>query len=342
MRAAVPDTMQAVVATGAGADARLAVVERPVPTPGEGEVLVRVHAAGLNRGDLYQASGEWKPQPGTSDVLGLEVAGTVVGVGPGVTGWRAGDRVCALLSGGGYAGYAVAPEGQCLPLPDGLSMVEGASLPETAFTCWMTLAMQARLAEGETVLVHGGGSGIGTFAMQLARCLGARVLVTAGSEAKRERCRCLGADVAIDYRGDGFVESVLEATGGRGFDVVLDMVAGDMIARNVAVMAPYGRHVTIGVMGGAHEARVPVNRMLAGNLTLSASTLRGRTLEQKRAIRDDLLQMAWPWVCDGRIRPVVDSVFPLAAAADAHARLRGGESFGKIVLDVAGPAAPSA
>ena len=296
------------------ADGSLRYCERPVPSLRPGEVLIEVHAAGLNQADLHQTRGAYKLPPEVSDLPGLEVSGLIIALGAGVTEWRIGDRVCALLAGGGYAEYAAVSAGQCLPLPAGLSFAEGAALPEVAFTCWGAIVEQGRLAEGETILIHGGGSGIGTFAIQLSRLLGAQVIATAGSPDKCARCREMGADLAIDYRSEDFVPAVLEATGGRGCNVVLDIVAGDYVARNMQAMAHGGRHVTIGVMGGAHEATISMNLMLARSLTLTASTLRWRSVEEKRRLRDALLQRAWPWVLEGKIRAVVHSIHPLAEA----------------------------
>ena len=313
-------------------DGALALARRPVPVPSAGEVLIRVAAAGLNRGDLYQRDGAYPPPPGVTDIPGLEVAGTIVGYGPGVSEWAVGDGVCALLAGGGYAAYAIAPEGQCLPLPVGLSMAEAAALPEAVITCWATLVEQGRLAADETVLIHGGASGIGTPAIQLAKLLGARVIVTAGSDDKCDACRALGADVAINYRREDFVVAALAATEGSGCDLVLDMVAGEYVGRDMAAMAFRGRHVTIGTMGGVHASTIPMNVMLRNQLVLTASTLRGRSLTEKRELRDQVARHVWPWVLARRLQPVVHARYPLAAAAEAQRALETGNHFGKIVL----------
>jgi len=331
---AVPSTMRAVEIVRSGECARLQIADRKVPVPDRGEVLMRVRAAGVNRGDLYQTRGEYSAPPGASDIPGLEVAGEIAALGEGVSGWQVGERIGALLAGGGYAEFAVAPEGQCLSVPAGLSMVEAAALPEVAFTCWTTIVEQGRLAQGETILIHGGGSGIGTFAIQLARMLGAQVIVTAGSDEKCVRCLELGAHRAINYRSEDFVPAVMAATDSKGCHVVLDMVAGDYVARNIGVLAARGRHVTIGVMGGTHSATIPMNLVLSRQLTLSGSTLRGRSADEKRRLRDELLRRVWPWVGAGRIRAVIHATYALEEAGYAQSALESGRHFGKIVLDL--------
>ena len=335
MGVALPALMDAVEIAGGA----LVMARRAVPVPGVGEVLIQVAAAGLNRGDLYQRDSAYPPPPGVTDIPGLEVAGIVVGCGAGVSEWAFGDRVCALLAGGGYAEYAVAPTGQCLSLPAGLSLAEGAALPEASITCWATMVEQGQLVAGETVLIHGGASGIGTTAIQLAKLLGARVIVTAGSDEKCDGCRALGADVAINYRRDDFVARVLAATDGNGCNLVIDMVAGEYVARDMAVMAFRGRHVTIGTMGGSHTSTIPMNVMLRNQLVLTASTLRGRSLAEKRALRDQVRNHVWPWVEARRLRPVLHASFPLVAAAEGQGALETGSHFGKIVLTLVSTAA---
>jgi putative PIG3 family NAD(P)H quinone oxidoreductase len=307
--------------------------KRPVPTPGDGEVLIKVEAAGVNRPDLMQRRGLYPPPPGASDLPGLEVSGRIAALGASVAGLAIGDAVCALLAGGGYAEFAVAPAVQCLPVPAGLSMVEAAALPETLFTCWTNLVDSGRLKAGETVLIHGGSSGIGTTGIQLAKALGAKVLVTAGTPEKCAACLRLGADLAIDYRQSDFVLEVKAATGGRGVDVVLDMVGGDYVRRNIEAMAPLGRHVSIAVQAGG-DATIPIFRIMQKRLILTGSTLRARSAVEKGAIAKAIEQHAWQWVETGKIRPVVHRTFPLAQAGDAHAALEAGDHIGKIVLTV--------
>jgi putative PIG3 family NAD(P)H quinone oxidoreductase len=306
---------------------------RPTPSPADGEILIRVEAAGVNRPDLLQRQGNYPPPPGASDIPGLEVAGTVAALGAGVTGWTVGDPVCALLAGGGYADYAAVPAVQCLPAPAGLSMAQAAALPETLFTCWTNLVDSGRLATGQTVLIHGGSSGIGTTGIQLAKLLGARVIVTAGSPEKCGACLSLGADIAIDYKAEDFVPAVKAATDKRGVDVVLDMVGGDYIRRNIEVMAQGGRHVSIASLGGA-EATFPIFKVMQKRLILTGSTLRARSAVEKGAIAQSLLSAVWPAVADGRLKPLIHATFPLAEAARAHAALEAGDHIGKIVLTI--------
>jgi len=304
---------------------------RPVLPPGPGEVLVRVAAAGVNRPDVLQRLGRYPPPPGASDVPGLEVAGEVAAVGEGVEGWRAGDAVCALVAGGGYAEYCLAPAPQCLPVPRGLSVGEAAALPETFFTVWTNVFERGRLAPGETLLVHGGSSGVGTAAISLARALGSRVLATAGSPEKCAACVALGAERAVNYREEDFVAAVREATGGRGVDVVLDMVAGDYLPRNVECLAVEGRLVLIALQGGS-RAELDFAPLLFRRLTITGSSLRPRTVEQKGAIARALRERVWPLLEDGRVRPVVHARFPLAEAAAAHRLMESGRHIGKILL----------
>jgi putative PIG3 family NAD(P)H quinone oxidoreductase len=309
----------------------LQVRERPAPEPGAGDVLIRVAAAGVNRPDVLQRQGKYPPPPGASDVPGLEVAGRVESIGPGAARWQVGDEVCALVAGGGYAELCVAPGPQCLPIPAGLTVVEAAALPETFFTVWTNVFERGALESGESVLVHGGSSGIGTTAIQLARAFGARVFATAGSAAKCAACERLGAERAINYRDEEFVSAVREATNGRGVDVILDMVGGDYTARNLDLLATDGRLVQIGLLGGA-KATIGLAPILQRRLTLTGSTLRPRSVEEKGAIARTLEARVWPLLAAGTVRPVIDSTFPLDRAADAHRRMESGEHIGKIVL----------
>jgi putative PIG3 family NAD(P)H quinone oxidoreductase len=311
----------------------LVPVRRPVVPPGVGEVLVRVAAAGVNRPDVLQRQGKYPPPPGASDIPGLEIAGEIVAVGEGVADWRVGDRVCALVAGGGYAEYCPAPSPQCLPVPKGVGLVEAAALPETFFTVWTNVFERGRLAAGETILVHGGTSGIGTAAVALARAFGARVFATAGSPEKCAACLRLGADVAIDYRAQDFVAVVREKTGGRGVDVVLDMVAGDYVPRNIDCLGVDGRLVIIAVQGGV-TATVNVLPVMQRRLTITGSTLRPRTVEEKGRIARGLREHVWPLLEAGRVAPVVHATFPLEQAAAAHRLMESGAHVGKIVLVV--------
>jgi putative PIG3 family NAD(P)H quinone oxidoreductase len=311
----------------------LVPARRPVRPPGAGEVLVRVAAAGVNRPDVMQRLGQYPPPPGASDIPGLEIAGEVVAVGPGVTTWRVGDRVCALVAGGGYAEYCPAPAPQCLPVPKGLGFVEAAALPEAFFTVWTNVFERGRLAAGETLLVHGGTSGIGTTALALARAFGARTLATAGSAEKCAACLRLGASVAINYREQDFVAVVKEKTGGKGVDVVLDIVAGDYVPRNIECLAVEGRLVIIAVQGGV-TATVNVLPLMQRRLTVTGSTLRPRTVEEKGAIARALAEKVWPLLESGQVAPVVHATFPLDEAAAAHRLMESGAHVGKIVLVV--------
>jgi putative PIG3 family NAD(P)H quinone oxidoreductase len=330
----LPASMTAIEITEPGGADVLKAASRPLPLPGAGEVLIEVAAAGVNRPDVLQRQGGYPPPPGASDIPGLEVAGRVAAIGLGVRHLKVGDAVCALLAGGGYATYCVAPEPQCLPVPKGFGMVEAAALPETLFTVWHNLFERGRLQPGETVLIHGGSSGIGTTAIQLARALGAQqVFATAGSAEKCRACEELGATRAIDYKRDDFVKVVKEVTGKRGVDVVLDMVGGDYIPRNISALAVEGRLVNIAFLKGS---QVEVNFMpvMLKRLTLTGSTLRARTVEQKGAIAAPLYRAVWPLLDQGKIRPVVYRTFPLAEAAAAHRLMESSEHIGKIILTV--------
>jgi NADPH2:quinone reductase len=316
-----------------GGPEALVLAERPVPEPGSGEVLIKVAAAGLNRADTLQRRGFYPSPAGVPSYPGLEVSGTIDALGDGVSEFKVGDAVCALLAGGGYAEYCRVDAGQVLPIPGSLDMIEAASLPEAMFTVWSNVFGFGRLQPGETLLVHGGSSGIGVAAIQLAAVLGHTVFTTAGSDAKCRFCESLGARRAIDYKTEDFVAEIAKATDGRGVNVVLDMVGGSYVARNLQVLAPAGRLVMIATQGGA-KGEIDVLRILQQRLVITGSTLRPRSAQFKRSIRDQLLQRVWPLLTQGRIRPVVDSVFALAEAGKAHARMEGGEHKGKIILTV--------
>ena len=325
--------MIAVEISAPGGPEVLKPVERPVPHPAAGEVLIRVVAAGVNRPDVMQRRGVYPPPPGASDIPGLEVSGEIETTGDGVTEWRGGDRVCALVAGGGYAEYCVAPAPQCLPIPKGMDPVFAAGLPETFFTVWTNVFDRGRLQAGETALFHGGASGIGTTAIQLARARGARVLATAGSDDKCRACEELGAERCINYRTDDFVEVVKAVTDGRGVDLILDIVGGDYAPRNLVALAQDGRLVQIGLMGGT-TATVDLNRLMRRRLTITGSTLRPRSVEEKGDIAAALLDQVWPLLEEGRVRPIIYRTFPLAEAAEAHRLMESSEHIGKIVLVV--------
>ncbi|MCP3735849.1 NAD(P)H-quinone oxidoreductase [Sphingomonas sp. RP10(2022)] len=327
----LPRTMQAIDPEAPGGPEVLRPVERPVPQPGGGEVLIRVAAAGVNRPDVLQRKGGYPPPPGAPSIPGLEIAGTIVMVGEGVDDALLGQPVCALLAGGGYAEYAVAPAGQCLPVPHGLEMVEAAAIPETLFTVWTNLFERAFATEGDSVLVHGGTSGIGTMAIALASIFGLTIIVTAGSDAKCARALELGADHAINYKSNDFVARVKAITDGKGVTAVIDMVGGDYVPRNLQCLADDGRHVSIAVQGGA-QATIPIFEIMRRRLTLTGSTLRARDTAFKTLVADEIARTVWPHVEAGRLRPVIDRTFPLAEAAAAHARMEEGDHVGKIVL----------
>ena len=329
----VPQTMQAIDPEAPGGPEVLQLVERPVPQPAAGEVLVRVAAAGVNRPDVLQRKGGYPPPPGAPSIPGLEIAGTVVALGADVDAALLGQRVCALLAGGGYAQYAVAPAGQCLPVPAGLDMIEAAAIPETLFTVWTNLFERAFATEGDSVLLHGGTSGIGTMAIALANIFGLTIIVTAGSDAKCARARELGATHAINYKTEDFVERVKAITDGKGVTAVIDMVGGDYVPRNLQCLADDGRHVSIAVQGGA-QATIPLFEIMRRRLTLTGSTLRPRDTAFKSLVADEIGRTVWPHVEAGRLRPIIDRVFPLAEAAAAHARMEEGDHVGKIVLTV--------
>jgi NADPH2:quinone reductase len=328
--------MRAIEITRFGAPEVLVETTRPDPLPAPGELLVRVSASGVNRPDVLQRKGAYAPPPGASDLPGLEVAGTIVAAGDEVelaaAGLKLGDRVCALVSGGGYAELCAVPVGQCLPVPAGLSDVEAASLPETFFTVWSNVFDRARLQPGETLLVQGGSSGIGVTAIQLGKAFGAKVLATAGSADKVAACVAIGADVGIDYKTQDFVAEVKAATADRGADVILDMVAGDYVGRELKCLADDGRLVIIAVQGGV-KSEINAGEVLRRRLTITGSTLRPRPVAFKAAIAAALREHVWPHIAAGRVRPVIHTVFPAARAAEAHALMESSQHVGKIVLD---------
>ena len=326
-----PDKMRAIDPSELGGADVLQVVERPVPVPGHDEVLIRVAAAGINRPDVLQRMGRYQPPPGAPSILGLEIAGEVVAVGPGANELLMGQEMCALVTGGGYAEYCVAPSGTCLPVPRGMSMIEAAALPETLFTVWTNVFERAYAVEGDTVLIHGGTSGIGTMAIALGKLFGLTIIVTCGSEAKCARALELGAHFAIDYKSQDFVAEVARITSGKGCEAVLDMVGGDYLPRNIACLAEDGRHVSIAVLGGP-KAEIFIPAIMAKRLTLTGSTLRGRSLSFKTLVAEEIARTVWPHADAGHLRPTIDSTFPLARASEAHARMEAGDHVGKIVL----------
>ncbi len=329
----LPKTMRAIVAPVPGGPEALKLVERPVPTPREGEVLIRVAAAGVNRPDTLQRQGQYAPPPGASDVLGLEVAGEVVARGPGATRFEVGAQALALAPGGGYAEYCLAHESNALSIPVGLTMIEAAAIPETYFTVWTNVFERGRLRAGETLLVHGGTSGIGVTAILLAKAFGAKVIVTVGSAQKVAQCLAFGADRAINYRDEDFVAAAKEATSGAGVDLILDMVGGDYVARNYAAARIDGRIVQIAFLKGP-KVELDLRPLMMKRLTHTGSTLRPRTPAEKAEIAEALREKVWPLIAAGRCKPVIDSTYPLADAAKAHARMESSAHVGKIVLVV--------
>jgi NADPH:quinone reductase len=326
--------MKAIEISAYGGPEVLRLTERDTPVPAAGEVLIRVAASGVNRPDVLQRKGHYPVPPGASDLPGLEVAGTIVegdAAAMAAAGFKVGDRVCALVAGGGYAEYCVAPVGQCLPVPGGLSDIEAASLPETFFTVWSNVFDRARLQAGETLLVQGGSSGIGVTAIQLAKAAGATVIVTAGDDAKCAACLALGADHAINYRSHDFEAEVQRLTAGKGADVILDMVAGSYVARELKCLADDGRLAIIAVQGGV-EAQFDAGQLLRRRLTISGSTLRPRPVAFKAAIASALREQVWPWLASGQVKPVIHQVFPAEQAAQAHALMESNRHVGKLVL----------
>lgn len=325
--------MRAIVAPQPDGAEELAVVERPVPRPGSGEVLIEVAAAGVNRPDILQRRGLYPPPPGAPDILGLEVAGSVVAAGEGAEE-LVGQKVCALVAGGGYAEFCAAPMGCCLPVPEGLSLVEAAAMPETLFTVWVNLFERGFAADGDWVLVHGGTSGIGTMAIALGQLFGLQVVVTCGSDEKCRAALGLGAAAAINYKSQDFAAEVKSLTEGKGVAVVLDMIGGDYLPRNLACLADDGRHVSIAFQRGA-KAELPIPDVMRRRLTLTGSTLRPRSVGFKTMVADEIHRTVWAYVESGRLKPVIDKTFSLDRAAEAHARMEAGEHIGKIVLELA-------
>ena len=329
----LPLEMTVVEITAPGGPEQLKTATRPVPKPGDEEVLVKVAAAGVNRPDVMQRQGRYPPPAGASDLPGLEIAGEIVALGAKVSSLSVGDKVTALLAGGGYAAYAVAAAPLCLPVPVGISMVQAAAIPETYFTVWTNLFDRGRCQAGDIVLIHGGTSGIGTTAIQLAAAWGARVFATAGSDVKARACERLGAERGINYRTEDFVEVMRAQTGGKGVDVTLDMVAGSYVARNLDIAALEGRVVVISLLGGS-KAEINMGMILTKRLTLTGSTLRARTVAQKAAVAAAVRKNVWPLLAAGRVRPVIHATFPLAEADAAHRLMETSDHIGKIVLTI--------
>jgi NADPH2:quinone reductase len=330
----LPDTMSFVAAASAGGPEVLQLAQGPVPRPGPGEILLRVEAAGINRPDVQQRRGVYPPPPGASPIIGLEVAGEVVALGDGVDTVAIGDRFCALANGGGYAEYCTVPAGQALRFPRGFDAVQAAALPETYFTVWANLFQIGRLAAGERVLIHGGSSGIGVTAIKLAKVIGATVYATAGSDAKCDACRSFGADAAINYRTSSFEEEVAKLTGNCGVDVILDMVGADYAAANVRSLARGGRLVIIGFMGGRIANDIDLTQIVSRRLTMTGSTMRPRTAEDKATIARELLDRIWPHMDAGRCTPEIHRVLALSEAAEAHRLMETSDHIGKIVLRI--------
>ena len=334
MSVLIPDMMRAIEIAAPGGPEQLRLTSRPTPRPGAGEVLIKVAAAGVNRPDILQRMGVYPPPPGASDIPGLEISGTVVAAGQGAS-HLIGTRVCALVAGGGYAEHCVAPAGTCLPVPEVLRLTEAAAFPETLFTVWVNLFERGFAADGDVVLVHGGTSGIGTMAIKLGVLFGLEVIVTCGSAEKCAAAKALGAAHAINYRTSDFVEQIKAVTGGKGVAVVLDMVGGDYLPRNLACLADDGRHVSIAFQRGA-SAEIQIPDIMRRRLTLTGSTLRARSVGFKTMVADELAKTVWPYVEGNRLKPAMDQAFPLAEAAAAHARMEAGEHVGKIVLTMDG------
>lgn len=335
MTETLPETMTAMGFDAPGGPEVFRPETLPVPRPGAGEVLIRVAFAGVNRPDVIQRQGFYPPPPGASPIPGLEIAGEVVAIGDDVPEEMLGQPICALVTGGGYAEYCLAHAGHCLPVPEGMAPAEAAALPETLFTVWHNVFERGWAREGETLLVHGGTSGIGTMATMLAKAFGLTVIVTCGDDAKCDAARELGADHAINYKTEDFVEQVKMITGGKGVELVLDMVSGGYVARNIDCLAPDGRHVTIAVLGGP-KAEINMAKVMTKRLTLTGSTLRPRSAEFKRLLADEIARAAWPLFAEGKLRPVMDRTFPLREAGAAHAHMEAGDHIGKIVLEVSG------
>jgi len=331
--AALPEEMDAIDPPGPGGPEMLVAVRRPVPKPGPGELLIHVAAAGVNRPDVLQRKGLYPMPPGAPSIPGLEVAGIVAASGDDVPAELVGQPVCALLAGGGYAQYAVAPVGQCLPVPEALTMIEAAAMPETLFTVWTNLFERAYATEGESVLVHGGTSGIGTMAIALGALFGLKIIVTCGSDEKCRRAEALGAAHGINYNAEDFVAAVARLTDGKGVNVVVDMVGGDYLPRNLECLGEDGRHVSIAMQRGA-AAEISIARIMGRRLTLTGSMLRPRSVAFKSLVADEIARSVWPFVEEGRLKPVIHTTFPLAQAADAHRLMESGDHVGKIVLTI--------
>ena len=325
------ETMRIVHIAKPGGAEMLEIGTRQIPEPMDHEVLIKVAAAGLNRADVMQRNGNYPPPPGASDILGLEVSGTIAKVGSRVSNYSAGDEVCALLAGGGYAEYCVAPATSCLPIPTGISLVDAGALPETFFTVWTNLFMRGKLRAGERCLIHGGTSGIGSTAIQLAKAFGAEVYVTAGSDEKCAACINFGADAAINYRTTDFVDEIKTQTNGKGVNLILDIISGEYVAKNIKCLTDEGRMVIIATQGG-FRAQINVLPIMTKRLTITGSTLRPRTTEQKAQIADELRTLAWPLLNEGKIKPIIDSVFPMDEVRAAHERIESGSHIGKILL----------
>ncbi len=328
-------TMTVVEVKEPGGTEALAIGDRPIPQPSKGEVLIQVAATGLNRADIMQREGNYPPPPGASDLLGLEVSGTIVSVGSDVSSLKVGDKVCALLTGGGYAQYCVAAASLCLPIPSPLDLVSAAAVPEAFFTVWTNVFMRGCLKRGESVLIHGGTSGIGTTAIQLAKAFGAKVFTTARTVEKCKACLALGAIHAINYRKQDFVEEVRQHTNGRGVDVILDIIAGSYLPRNIKCLAVEGRMVIIATQGG-FRTQLNALSIMFKRLTITGSTLRPRTVTQKAEIAQELNEFAWPMLENGTISPIVDSVYPMYQVREAHQRLESGSHIGKVLLKMEG------
>jgi NADPH:quinone reductase len=326
----IPSSMRAVIAE----HNELHVVTMPVPTPKSGEVLIKVAAAGVNHPDLLQRKGKYAPPSGVTHVLGLEVSGEIVSIGADTQRWKVGDKVCALLAGGGYAQYAVAPAGQCLPVPDGIDMRYAALLPEAVFTVWANLFEAGQLQQDDTVLVHGGSSGIGIFSIQMARAMGAKIIVTVGGPDKATACLKLGAALAVSYKTDDFYKAVLDYTDGRGVDVVLDMIGGDYVPRNLASLGMFGRHVSIATQQGS-KVEVDIRTIMNKRLVLTGSTLRPRSVKEKTRLAGQVEAHVWPWIVAGKVKPLLYQSFLLENAAQAHKVMESGAHIGKIGLDIA-------
>ena len=324
-------TMRVVQMTEPGGAEVLEIGTRQIPDPTDHEVLIKVTATGLNRADVMQRNGNYPPPPGASDILGLEVSGTIAEVGSEVSDYAVGDEVCALLAGGGYAQYCVAPATSCLPVPTGMSLVDAGALPETFFTVWANLFMRGKLKAGERCLIHGGTSGIGSTAIQLARAFGAEVYATAGSDDKCAACIEFGATAAINYRTTDFVDEIKTQTDGKGINLILDIISGEYVAKNIKCLADEGRMVIIATQGG-FRAQINVLPIMTKRLTITGSTLRPRTIEQKAEIADELRTLAWPLLNEGEIKPIIDSVFPMDEVRAAHERIDSGSHIGKILL----------